>query len=112
MRAYFNMPVREFVDQLQDLAIKANARPQVMAMFDDIDLMATVDEVEAEKEKAAQEYDEGVDEARATQHELTSAAVAEKEKTALFGKANKHLKFTPEQVDAIRDALKKAEPES
>lgn len=34
MRAYFNMPTSEFVGQLRDIAIKADARPQVIDCLD------------------------------------------------------------------------------
>jgi hypothetical protein len=36
MRAYSNMPTNEFVSQLRDIAIKANARPAVIDCIDAI----------------------------------------------------------------------------
>jgi hypothetical protein len=56
MRAYFNMPTNEFVSQLRDIAIKANARPQVIDCLDAI--------VDAPSEEEIDErINEAVDEA-------------------------------------------------
>ncbi len=63
MRAYFNMPIPDFVDQLRDIAIRAGARPQVLAMFDDLAMVQSPDEVEDAVEAAGTKaYDEGWDE--------------------------------------------------
>lgn len=60
MRAYFNMPTSEFVGQLRDIAIRANARTAVIDCIDAIYYAPTEDEIEAEKEALAEaKYAEG-----------------------------------------------------
>jgi len=53
MRAWFNTPTSEFVDQLRDVAIKANARPQIIDAIDNIVEGPTEDEIEERCEAAA-----------------------------------------------------------
>lgn len=51
MRAYSNMPVGEFVQQLRDIAIGAKARPAVIDMLDSIDTSdkdAEIEKISAE----------------------------------------------------------------
>lgn len=56
MRAYSSMTTSEFVSQLRDIAIKANARAQVIDQIDAIVEGPTEDEVTALEEAA---YDKG-----------------------------------------------------
>ena len=63
MRAYFNMPTSEFVAQLRDIAIMANARPQVIDCLDAIVDAPTEDEIAEQINKAEEaEYRRGWDE--------------------------------------------------
>ncbi len=62
MIAYYNMPVSDFVAQLRDIAIKANARPAVIDCIDAMLLIPDEDEI-AEAEEA--EYDRGFKEGHA-----------------------------------------------
>lgn len=52
MRAYSNMPADEFIEQLRDAAIRANASP---AVIDNIDALQNCDELEEEREEIAGE---------------------------------------------------------
>ena len=52
MRAYFNMPTSDFVAQLRDIAIKANARPQVIDCIDALLEPVDTEELQALKDKA------------------------------------------------------------
>jgi hypothetical protein len=55
MRAYFSMPTHEFVDQLRDIAIKANARPQVIDQLDAIVDAPSEEEIEEQINEAVAE---------------------------------------------------------
>ena len=55
MRAYFKMPTNEFVAQLRDIAIKANARPAVIHCLDQLRDAPSEDEIEERIAKAVEE---------------------------------------------------------
>ena len=55
MRAYSAMPTSEFIAQLRDIAINANARPQVIDQIDAILDGPTEEEIEEREAKAAEE---------------------------------------------------------
>lgn len=55
MRAYFNMPTHEFVGQLRDIAIRANARTAVIDCIDAIIDAPSQDDIDEQINEAVEE---------------------------------------------------------
>ncbi len=110
MRAYFNMPTSDFVAQLRDIAIKANARPQVIDCIDAIFEGPTEDEIEeriavAEEESYKEGYKNGLEEGEQNKENAIEDVLKEQYKTicdAIQARAcEKEIGLTEMQRDQI-----------
>ncbi len=121
MRAYANMPMRDFVDQIHAIALKAGAKPLVMDMIDQLADTPSADEIEEDQAKAVEEAeDEARTKGRAAQHELTAAAEDEGDSRGrrvmwefcfdAVDDALQALDLPEETRDAVLQVLTKLEP--
>ncbi len=102
MRAYANMPMRDFVDQIHAIALKAGAKPLVMDMIDQLADTPSADEIERDQEKAVEEAeDEGDSRGRRVMWEFCFDAVDD---------ALQALDLPEETRDAVLQVLTKLEP--
>jgi hypothetical protein len=105
MRAWFNMPTEEFVFQLRDIAIKSNARPQIIAAIDDIWFAPSQDEIDEQINEAVEQaekvsWDEGHDEGLADKAKAVEQAEKEMHEAcvAAIEAKGKEIGLTDEQV--------------
>jgi hypothetical protein len=102
MRAYSNMPIRAFIDQIRTIAQNAGANGLVMDKFDELELLPTLEEAEAEKEKLATEkYDEGHSDGRDSQWEICYDMLADKLEDLV----------SPDERVAILELMKEINPQ-
>jgi flagellar biosynthesis/type III secretory pathway protein FliH len=110
MRAYSNMPTSEFVAQLRDIAIKANARPLVIDQLDAIVDAPSEDEIaeqitEAEEIEYKRGYQEGIEEGEQNKENAIEDALKEQYKTICDAIAargqEKDIGLTETQVDQV-----------
>lgn len=66
MKAYSSMPSGEFIDQIRNALIRANAGPLVIDAVDKLHELKTQEEFDEEREEIVAEYDRGHDDAQKT----------------------------------------------
>jgi hypothetical protein len=104
MRAYTSMPTNEFVAQLRDTAIKANAPPAVIDAIDAIVEGPDEDEIEARIDKAVDDATDGV---RENQYERCVVAL---NAGIITRKGKPLLGLTMEQVEELQGIMDKVKP--
>ena len=105
MIAYFNMPTSEFVAQLRDIAINANARPAVIDCIDAISDGPTEKDIQKRVDDAVEK---AIDETRENEWERCVVAL---DAAMLTRKGKPLLGLTMDQIVALQNALQKVRPE-